>query len=50
MEAGQIAAAINQLNAFVNKVSTDMSKGKVNAAIGIELVGMANDLINLLKG
>jgi ribosomal protein S20 len=50
VDAGQVTAAINQLNALVNKVSTEMSKGIITTSNGNNLISMANALTAALKG
>jgi len=46
---GQKPAALNQLNAFINKARQDMAKGLIGTAEGDRLIQMATELINLLN-
>jgi hypothetical protein len=46
---GKITPAINQLDAFIKKLETDISKGWINPAEGNRLIIMARDLIAHLK-
>jgi MBG domain/Putative Ig domain/Bacterial Ig domain len=49
VEEGKITPAINQLEAFINKVRTDIVKGHLNAAAGNNLINLATNLINTIK-
>ncbi len=49
VEEGKITPAINQLNAFINKVRTDITKGNINQTAGNNLIDMATNLINIIK-
>ncbi len=49
VEEGKIAPAINQLQAFINKVRTDITKGNISEVTGNNLINMATNLINLIK-
>jgi prepilin-type N-terminal cleavage/methylation domain-containing protein len=48
IEAGQINAATNELQAFVGKVQTDMTTGDISPENGNTVIAMANDLISEL--
>ncbi len=48
VEEGKITPAINQMNAFINKVNADMQKGIVGSENGNKLITMAIGLINTL--
>lgn len=48
LEADRKTAAINQMNAFINKVETDMAKGEIGEVEGNELIQTANSLLGLL--
>lgn len=45
IEDGKVGAAINQLNAFINKVETDMNSGVITQTEGDELIALANVLL-----
>jgi DNA-binding beta-propeller fold protein YncE len=45
---GKIAPAVNQLEAFISKVQSDMAKGIINQVDGNKLIQMARNLINIL--
>jgi hypothetical protein len=45
IEDGKVGAAINQLNAFINKVETDMNSGVITQAEGEGLLALANALL-----
>ncbi len=45
---GQKPAALNQLNAFINKVRQDMAKGLIGTTEGKALIQKATELINML--
>lgn len=47
--AGQNKQAINQLNAFVNSVQTDLKNGKISAATAATLTVAANAIITSLQ-
>jgi hypothetical protein len=49
IEDGKISAAINQLNAFIQKVTDDAAQGKITEEVKTELIGFANDLIDSLS-
>ncbi len=49
VEEGKITPAINQLEAFINKVRTDITKGNINQIVGNNLIDMATNLINAIK-
>ncbi|MHB8763063.1 MAG: hypothetical protein ACYDA8_01775 [Deferrisomatales bacterium] len=48
VKASKVTPAVNQLDAFIKKVQQDLPKGKIGAADGTRLIGMANDLIGVL--
>lgn len=48
IEQGKVQAAINQLNAFIQKVNTDYSQGKITLAQKNQLVSLAQTLISAL--
>jgi hypothetical protein len=50
VEEGKITPAINQLNAFINKVRTDITKGNINQTGGNNLIDMATNLMGIIKG
>lgn len=49
VEEGKITPAINQLQAFINKVRTDITKGNISEVTGNNLINIATNLINLIK-
>jgi hypothetical protein len=49
IEDGKITPAINQLNAFIQKVGQDMVSGLISQTIGDELIALANALKNDLN-
>lgn len=49
IENGQITPAINQLNAFINKVNQDYNKGKLSQSDRDNLVSAAQQLIDSLS-
>jgi hypothetical protein len=48
IETDKIGPAINNLNAFIHKVESDIKKGNVTANDGATLITKATDIINLL--
>jgi len=48
VEKGQTTSAINQLDAFINKVKTDIATGNISQEAG-NLIDMATSLINAIK-
>jgi hypothetical protein len=44
---GKKTSAVNQLNAFINKIRQDMAKGLIGSADGNALVQMADELIDM---
>ncbi len=48
IEKGNFIPAVNQLSAFINKVSTDIAQGKISQADGNTLIAMASELIEIL--
>ncbi len=46
---GKITPAINQLNAFISKVKSDIAKKRINKADGNELIRMGTDLVTILE-
>ena len=49
VEEGKTTPAINQLEAFINKVRIDISKGNINQTVGSNLIDMATSLIDIIK-
>lgn len=49
VDQGKVQAAINQLNAFIQKVNQDYSQGKITLAEKDEFVTLAQNLINALQ-
>ncbi len=49
VEEGKITPAINQLNAFINKVRTDITNGNITGVAGNNLINMATNLINTIS-
>jgi hypothetical protein len=49
VEEGKTTPAINQLEAFINKVRTDITKGNISEVAGNNLINMAINLINIIK-
>lgn len=49
IETNKITPAINNLQAFIHKVETDIAKGKITEADGAALIAMATDIIDLLN-
>ena len=49
IQEGKITPAINQLEAFINKIRADIAKGNINAADGENLMVMATQLIAMLR-
>ncbi|NWG04500.1 MAG: putative Ig domain-containing protein [Syntrophaceae bacterium] len=49
VEEGQTTPAINQLEAFINKVRTDITKGNISEVAGNNLINMATQLISILR-
>lgn len=49
IESGKIGQAINQLNAFIQKVQTDVSHGVLTQTKGNELIALANALLGDLQ-
>jgi hypothetical protein len=45
IEGGKVGAAVNQLNAFINKVETDINSGVVTQTEGESLLVLANALL-----
>jgi hypothetical protein len=50
VESGKKIPAIEQLDAFIQKVQQDISHGKINASDGNNLINMANALILKIQG
>ena len=50
LNEGQLGAAINQVDAFIQKCTQDIEHGSIPAADGEYLLMMANDLLALLRG
>lgn len=50
IENGKVTPAINQLNAFINKVTVDVAEGLLSATDGQMLINMANDILDKLNG
>ena len=50
IEAGQINAAINQLEAFIHKTQQDVKHGVISAVDGDLYIMIAQDIIDLLTG
>jgi probable HAF family extracellular repeat protein len=48
IQAGLNKQAINQLNAFINSVQTDLKNGKISASAAASLTATANQIIALL--
>jgi len=46
---GKTTPAINQLNAFIRKVKSDIDKKKINEVDGNELIKMGTELVTILK-
>ena len=49
IQDGKITAAINQLQAFIKKVQTDVEHGIIGRTAGNNLINMATHLINMLN-
>jgi hypothetical protein len=49
IQEGKITAALNQLNAFINKITTDYNQGILTQVEYEQLLGMAQNLINDLN-
>ena len=45
IQDGKIDAAINQLNAFISKVTTDYTRGIISQAVRDDLIGLASALL-----
>jgi hypothetical protein len=50
VESGQNTPAINQLNAFIQKVQQDISPWNISSGNGNALIQMANALIVKIQG